>query len=200
MKIRQTVEKRSKIWRRGSRASPVVFDQVLIFIGRSREKVQLHRWSVVGAQSQHAVAAHSHSTPSQPHSTQSQYAVAARSPPSPTFIGAFPPKVQLRYTMSWTWPWHPLQSGMLPMLAPWPLVNTTFSTSTPVVSFLMQTLSSPPLTVPEVGPKIGHSAAQSVPISAHHQATQSTTTDSRCCCCCCCVVVVLLLLFWGEGV
>eukprot|EP01049_Picozoa_sp_SAG25_P021425 SAG25_NODE_7943_length_449_cov_0.717143_1_plen_132_part_01 len=38
--------------------------------------------------------------------------------------------LQFLNTMPETWPWQPLQSGMEPMLAPWPSVKCTFSTRT----------------------------------------------------------------------
>ena len=55
------------------------------------------------------------------------------------FMGASPAKVRLRKVMFVTTPWHPEQSGMLPIEAPWPSWNTTFSMRTLAVSFLMQT-------------------------------------------------------------
>ena len=55
------------------------------------------------------------------------------------FMGASPAKVRLRKVMFVTTPWHPEQSGMLPIEAPWPSWNTTFSIRTLAVSFLMQT-------------------------------------------------------------
>ena len=50
------------------------------------------------------------------------------------FMGASPAKVRLRKVMFVTTPWHPEQSGMLPIDAPCPSWNTTFSIRTLAVS------------------------------------------------------------------
>ena len=50
------------------------------------------------------------------------------------FMGASPAKVRLRKVTFVTTPWHPEQSGMLPIDAPCPSWNTTFSIRTLAVS------------------------------------------------------------------